>query len=180
MTSDTIAAAYNSVRLWAQAVAEAETDEVAAVLKAVRKQSMSAPEGVISIDGPTLHTWRPVYIGRIRGDGQFDIVWTSDKAVRPIPFPTSRPQAQWEAFLDELYRSWGGWANPGRPAGTRDRPRPGPASRARRRRRRSPGRAAAASRPRPRAGRPRPGRRVAPAGRPIGLPPVEMPSGERL
>ena len=40
VTSDTIAAAYNSVRLWAQAVAEAETDDVAAVLKAVRKQSI--------------------------------------------------------------------------------------------------------------------------------------------
>jgi urea transport system substrate-binding protein len=77
VTSDVMAAAYNSVWLWAQAVAEAETDEVAAVLKAVRRQSMSAPEGIISIDAATLHTWRPVYIGRIRGDGQFDIVWDS-------------------------------------------------------------------------------------------------------
>jgi urea transport system substrate-binding protein len=113
VTSDTIAAAYNSVLLWAQSVTEAETDEVAAVLKAVRKQSMSAPEGVISIDAPTQHTWRPVYIGRIRGDGQFDIVWTSDKAVRPIPYPTSRSQAQWDGLVDELHRTWDGWANPG-------------------------------------------------------------------
>ena len=93
MTSDAIAAAYNSVRLWAQAVAEAETDDVAEVLKAVRQQSMNAPEGVISIDRETQHTWRPVYIGRIRGDGQFDIVWTSEKPVRPIPYPTSRSRA---------------------------------------------------------------------------------------
>jgi urea transport system substrate-binding protein len=118
VTSDTIAAAYNSVLLWAQSVTEAETDEVAAVLKAVRKQSMSAPEGVISIDASTQHTWRPVFIGRIRGDGQFDIVWTSDKAVRPIPYPTSRSQAQWDAFVDELHRTWGGWANPGLAPGT--------------------------------------------------------------
>src|SRR5262249_9801680 len=67
VTSDVMAAAYNSVWLWAQAVAEAETDDVAAVLNAVRKQSMSAPEGIISVDAPTQHTWRPVYIGRIRG-----------------------------------------------------------------------------------------------------------------
>jgi urea transport system substrate-binding protein len=117
VTSDPIAAAYDSVWLWAQAVSEAETDDVAAVLKAVRKQSMNAPEGVISIDRSTLHTWRPVYIGRIRGDGQFDIVWNSDKAVRPIPFPTSRSQARWEEFLNELYQSWGGWSNPGRASG---------------------------------------------------------------
>ena len=153
VTSDTIAAAYNSVRLWAQAVAEAETDDIAAVLKAVRKQSMNAPEGVISIDATTQHTWRPVYIGRIRGDGQFDIVWTSEKAVRPIPFPTSRSRLSWEAYLDELYRSWDGWANPGRESG----PVPGgaafPAPAPRRRSpgragRRSPGRAARPSRPR--------------------------------
>ncbi len=113
VTGDTTVAAYNSVLLWAQAVTEAETDEVDEVLKAVRKQSMSAPEGVISVDGPTQHTWRPVYIGRVRVDGQFDIVWTSDKAVRPVPYPTTRPQSQWDAFVEELQRSWGGWANPG-------------------------------------------------------------------
>jgi urea transport system substrate-binding protein len=127
VTSDVIAAAYNSVRLWAQAVDEAEADDVAAVVKAVRRQSMSAPEGIISVDGPTLHTWRPVYIGRIRGDGQFDVVWSSETTVRPIPFPTSRPQSRWEAFLDELYRAWNGWANPGNAAG----PQPAPARRPR-------------------------------------------------
>ena len=182
VTSDTIAAAYNSVWLWAQAVNEAETDEVAAVLKAVRKQSMSAPEGVISIDGPTQHTWRPVYIGRIRGDGQFDIVWSSEKAVRPIPYPTSRPQAQWEAFVDELHRSWGGWANPGPAPGTVPTPgsargpvpRPSPP-----RRRRSPGRAGRPGRPRRKAGQAPAPRRSGPdqgvASRPVPARPIGRP-----
>jgi urea transport system substrate-binding protein len=110
VTSDVITAAYNSVALWAQAVGEAQSAEVADVLKAIRRQSMSAPEGVISIDESTLHTWRPVHIGKIRGDGQFDVVWRSETAVRPIPFPVSRRRAEWEAFLRELNRSWGGWA----------------------------------------------------------------------
>ena len=39
-------------------------------------------------------------IGRIRGDGQFDLVWSSEKAVRPIPYPPSRSQAEWESFLE--------------------------------------------------------------------------------
>jgi urea transport system substrate-binding protein len=117
VTSDVMAAAYNSVWLWAQSVTEADTDDVAAVLKAARKQSMSAPEGVISVDGPTQHTWRPVYIGRIRGDGQFDIVWNSGRTVRPIPFPTTRSRATWEGLVDELHRSWGGWVNPGHAPG---------------------------------------------------------------
>ena len=45
VTSDVITAAYNSVRLWAQAVSEAQSDEVDNVLKAIRRQSMSAPKG---------------------------------------------------------------------------------------------------------------------------------------
>jgi urea transport system substrate-binding protein len=114
VTSDVIEAAYNSVHLWAQAVAEAETDHVADVIKAIRRQSLNAPEGIVSVDDETQHTWRPVSIGKIRGDGQFDLVWSSDKPIRPIPYPPSRTHAEWESFLEGLYRSWGGWANPGK------------------------------------------------------------------
>jgi urea transport system substrate-binding protein len=113
VTSDVIEAAYYSVRLWAQAVIEAETDDVADVLKAIRHQSLNAPEGIVSVDDETQHTWRPVYVGRIRADGQFDLVWSSEKPVRPIPYPSSRAHAEWEDFLNGLYRDWGGWANPG-------------------------------------------------------------------
>jgi urea transport system substrate-binding protein len=117
VTSDVIVAAYNSVHLWAQAVVEAESEKAIDVLKAIRRQSLNAPEGIVSVDDETQHTWRPVYIGRIRADGQFDVVWSSVKAVRPIPYPTSRARSEWDSFLDGLYRTWGGWANPG-PAGT--------------------------------------------------------------
>jgi urea transport system substrate-binding protein len=117
VTSDVIEAAYYSVRLWAQAVVEAESADVTDVLKAIRHQSLNAPEGIVSVHDETQHTWRPVYVGRIRADGQFDLVWSSEKPVRPIPYPSSRSHADWEAFLDGLYRSWGGWASPG-PRGT--------------------------------------------------------------
>ena len=167
VTSDVIAAAYNSVWLWAQAVEEAGTDDIAAVLKAIRRQSMNAPEGIISIDATTQHTWRPVYIGRVRGDGQFEIVWSSEKAVRPIPFPTSRSPVEWEAFLDELYRSWDGWANPGRASTSGPDPaerRPGTRRPDAEARSEPPGRADPGDRPPPAARRRRPSRgRAAPA-----------------
>jgi urea transport system substrate-binding protein len=115
-TSDVMVAAYNSVYLWAQAVREAETADVRPVRNAMRHQSRNAPEGIIAIDPETQHTWRPVFIGRIRPDGQFDLVWTSRTAVRPVPFPISRSRPEWEAFVTDLQRSWGGeWANPGPP-----------------------------------------------------------------
>jgi urea transport system substrate-binding protein len=115
VTSDVIEAAYNSVHLWKQAVLEAASAEVADVLRTIGRQSLNAPEGIISVDAETRHAWRPVYVGRIRRDGQFDLVWSSEKPVRPIPYPPSRSRAEWNSFLDALYQSWGGgWANPGR------------------------------------------------------------------
>lgn len=111
-TSDVINAAYNSVRLWSQAVQEAGTTDVRQVRNSLRHQSLDAPEGIIAVDPATQHTWRPVSIGRIRPDGQFDIVWSSRTAVRPVPFPISRSREEWEAFVANLRRSWGGqWEN---------------------------------------------------------------------
>jgi urea transport system substrate-binding protein len=113
VTSDVIEAAYNSVWLWAQAVSEAGTENVTDVIRVMRRQSLNAPEGIVTVDEETQHTWRPVYVGRIRSDGQFDLVWSSEKPIRPIPYPRSRSRAEWDSFLENLNRSWGGWANPG-------------------------------------------------------------------
>jgi urea transport system substrate-binding protein len=112
-TSDVMVAAYNSVHLWAQAVREAETADVRPVRNAMRHQSRNAPEGIIAVDPETQHTWRPVFIGQVRSDGQFDIRWQSRTAVRPVPFPISRSRPEWEAFVNDLQRSWGGqWGKP--------------------------------------------------------------------
>ena len=112
-TSDVMVAAYDSVRLWAQAVREAGSADVRQVRSALRRQSLAAPEGIIAIDPETQHTWRPVFIGRIRADGQFDVVWSSRTAVRPVPFPLSRSRAEWEEFVNSLYQGWGGrWTGP--------------------------------------------------------------------
>ncbi|MFM7107731.1 MAG: urea ABC transporter substrate-binding protein, partial [Planctomycetaceae bacterium] len=112
-TSDVIVAAYNSVRLWAQAVRESGTTDVRQVRGLLRHQSLAAPEGTIAVDPETQHTWRPVFIGRIRADGQFDVVWSSRTAVRPVPYPISRSRTDWERFVADLHASWGGrWANP--------------------------------------------------------------------
>jgi urea transport system substrate-binding protein len=68
----------------------------------------------VYIDALTHHTWKTVRIGRIRADGQFDIVWNSGRPVRPTPFPAYRSRTEWEAFLSTLFNRWGGrWVNEG-------------------------------------------------------------------
>jgi urea transport system substrate-binding protein len=112
--SDPMEAAYLGVHLWARAVQEAGTTATGAVLQTIADQSFAAPQGVVYIDALTHHTWKTVRIGRIRADGQFDIVWNSGRPVRPTPFPAYRSRTEWEAFLSTLFNRWGGrWVNEG-------------------------------------------------------------------
>jgi urea transport system substrate-binding protein len=114
VTDDPMEAGYFGVFLWAQAVREAGTDDVEAVRKAIKTQSLQAPEGMVYIDTDNNHTWKTVRIGRITDEGQFDIIWNSEKPVRPVSYPVYRSKTQWEEFLQDLYEGWGqNWANPG-------------------------------------------------------------------
>ena len=77
------------------------------VIQMLADQSFAAP-GRRGLRRPvTHHTWKTVRIGRIRSDGQFDIVWDSRRPVRPTPFPAYRSRAEWEAFLDHPVQSMG-------------------------------------------------------------------------
>jgi urea transport system substrate-binding protein len=113
VVSDPMEAAYCAVKLWAQAVEEAGTENTEAVQKTILDQSMAAPEGVVLIDPETRHAWRSVRVGRIRANGQFTIVWDSGRPIQPQPFPLSRTRVQWKKFLDLLYAHWqDNWAAP--------------------------------------------------------------------
>lgn len=107
VTSDPVEAAYVGVRLWAQAVTDAGTDEPALVDRAMAQQSTAAPSGIAAVDRRTRHLWKPVRIGRARPDGQFELVWESGDTLRPEPFPDYRPRRDWEKLVAEL--SEAGW-----------------------------------------------------------------------
>ncbi len=114
VTSDPIEAGYFGVYLWAQAVEDAGTSDPGAIRRAIKRQSFNAPGGMVYVEPENQHTWKIVRIGRIRADGQFDIVWTSEKPIRPVPYPVYRSREDWMAYLDGLYRGWGGaWASRG-------------------------------------------------------------------
>ncbi|MBW8780411.1 MAG: urea ABC transporter substrate-binding protein [Verrucomicrobia bacterium] len=116
VTNDPMEAAYFGVHLWAQAVGIAGTTQVTAVRQSLGGLSLAAPEGIVTIDAATQHTWKTVRIGRIRPDSQFDIVWSSTNPIRPLPYPSFRSEAEWDALLKNLQDRWGGaWAQPVKP-----------------------------------------------------------------
>ncbi len=113
-TDDPIEAGYFGVYLWKSAVEDAGSADVAKVRETLKRQSFWAPEGIVYLDPDNNHTWKTVRIGRIRKDGLFDIMWDSERAIQPVPFPPSRTRAEWSSFLQAMYKGWGGnWANQG-------------------------------------------------------------------
>lgn len=112
--TDPMEAAFNGVKLWAAAVELAGSTAPIAVRNSLASLSLAAPHGPISVEPVSQHLWKSVRIGRIRADGQFDIVWETPKPVRPLPYPPYRSVQEWQQFLDDMQRGWGGqWANPG-------------------------------------------------------------------
>ena len=113
VVDDAIQAGYIGVYLWAQAVEAAGTDDVDAVRSALRHQRFDAPAETVYLDSENLHTWKTTRIGQIRRDGQFDVVWTSETVIHPVPYPVFRTKFEWNKFIDNLYNKWGGqWENP--------------------------------------------------------------------
>ncbi len=100
VTSDPIEASYVGVRLWAQAVRDAGTEEAQAVNSAMLLQSIAAPSGIAAVDHATRHMWKQVYIGKAQADGQFELLWSTHDTLRPVPFPDHRRTAEWQHLLD--------------------------------------------------------------------------------
>jgi urea transport system substrate-binding protein len=113
VVTDPMEAAYFGVRLWAQAVAAAQSTDVSEIRRAMLNQRILAPEGEVRIDPATQHTFKTPRIGQLQSDGQFKIVWTAVEPQRPVPYPASRTTLQWRALLHDLYASWGNqWSAP--------------------------------------------------------------------
>ena len=111
--SDAVDMAYNSVKLWAQAVEEGRTDDVGAVRAADR--------------APELERRRGNRLDRSRDPAHLAAgVYRPNSPRRPVrncldlgqtrasdPLPASRTREEWDAFIDALFRRWdGNWANP--------------------------------------------------------------------
>jgi urea transport system substrate-binding protein len=112
VVNDPMVAAYVGMHLWALAVDESRSDRVADIRAAFVRQQLESPEGLVKINPQNQHAWRMALIGQVNEDYHFEVVWTSPRPLDPQPFPPYRSRPQWEAFLAELHKQWGGHWRP--------------------------------------------------------------------
>jgi urea transport system substrate-binding protein len=97
-------ATWIGIRMWAQAVMQAGSTNVDAVRQALANQSIQAPSGFVSLmDAKNHHLHKPVFIGEIMGNGQFQIVWKTNGPIRAEP---------WSKFVPESSKRVADWTYP--------------------------------------------------------------------
>jgi urea transport system substrate-binding protein len=87
VTNDPMEATYVGIHMWKQAVEKAKSAEVDKVRKAMAGQTFKAPCGfTLKMDETNHHLHKPVFIGEVKGNGQFSVVWKTDKPIRAQPW----------------------------------------------------------------------------------------------
>ena len=86
VTDDPILWAYTGVYLWKGAVEKAGSFDVEKVRPALYGLAFDSPGGQVMMDERNHHLHKPVYIGEIKKNGQFKIVYESDGLVAPDPW----------------------------------------------------------------------------------------------
>jgi len=87
VTNDPMEATYVGINMWKQGVEKAKSIEVDKVRKAVAGQTFAAPCGfTLKMDETNHHLWKPVMIGEIQGNGQFNVVWKTKTTIRAQPW----------------------------------------------------------------------------------------------
>jgi len=104
VTNDPMEATVVGIDMWKQAVEQAGTTNVDAVRQAVAGQVVQSPSGYpISMDAKNHHLHKPVMIGEITEDGQFDIVWETDSTIRADA---------WSPFIPDSAKKVADWTYP--------------------------------------------------------------------
>jgi urea transport system substrate-binding protein len=100
VTNDPMEATYIGFKMWVNAVKQAGTTDVDAVEQAMIGQETSNLTGGMAVMNKNHHLSKPVLIGEIQDDGQFEVVWETDGVV---------PGDAWSDFLPgsmDLISDW--------------------------------------------------------------------------
>src|SRR5687768_1671663 len=87
LTNDPMEATYIGIYMWKQAVEKAKSFDIAKVSDAMGGQTFKAPSGFVAkMDEKNHHLHKPVYIGEVKADGQFNVVWKTKGPVKAQPW----------------------------------------------------------------------------------------------
>src|SRR3977135_4363917 len=87
LTNDPMEATYVGIHMWKQAVEKAKSTDTDKVVVAMAGQKFNAPDGFeIKMDEKNHHLWKPVFIGKVQKDGQFNVVWKTKGPIRAQPW----------------------------------------------------------------------------------------------
>jgi urea transport system substrate-binding protein len=86
VTNDPMEATYIGIYMWKAAVEKAKSTDVDKVRAAMYGQSFRSPSGYKIVMDKNHHLHKPVVIGEIRKDGQFDIVWKTKGPIKAEPW----------------------------------------------------------------------------------------------
>ena len=93
LTNDPMEASYIGVHMWKQAVEKAKSTDTDKVIAAMAGQTFPAPGGFKStMDPKNHHLHKPVFIGEVTADGQFNVVWKTKGPIKAQP---------WSPFIPE-------------------------------------------------------------------------------
>jgi urea transport system substrate-binding protein len=87
LTNDPMEATYIGIYMWKQAVEKAKSFDVAKVSAAMGGQTFTAPSGITStMDAKNHHLHKAVFIGEVKADGQFNVVWKTKGPIKAQPW----------------------------------------------------------------------------------------------
>ena len=87
LTNDPMEATYIGMHMWKQAVEKAKSTDSDKVIAAMSGQTFKAPSGILSkMDEKHHHLHKSVFIGEIKADGQFNVVWKTPGPVKAKPW----------------------------------------------------------------------------------------------
>jgi urea transport system substrate-binding protein len=93
LTNDPMEATYIGINMWAQAVKKAGSTDTDKVIAAMAGQTFKAPSGITSeMDPKNHHLHKSVFIGEVRPDGQFNVVWKTPGPVKANPWSQYIPE----------------------------------------------------------------------------------------
>jgi urea transport system substrate-binding protein len=103
VTNDPMEAHYIGFNMWVQAATQAGSVKVDAVRQAMYGQKVKNLTGGVAVMNTNHHLSKPVLIGEVQGDGQFEIVWRTKGVVKGDA---------WSNFIPESAKLTADWTYP--------------------------------------------------------------------